>query len=101
MFLKDLETEVVVLVGEIGGTKEEGFAKHYAISPGKSVAACIAGQAAPPGRKGHASANAFGATGTYVSKVGAFRKAGIPVAKRLSEVPELPATQLGSRRGGL
>jgi len=94
-FLEDPETDAVVLVGEIGGTKEEEFAKRYAASPGKHVVAYIAGRAAPPGRRmGHAGAIAFGATGTYAGKVEALERAGIPVARRLGEVPELLASRL-------
>lgn len=99
MFLKDPETDAVVLVGEIGGTKEEEFARLYSRSCGKPVIAYIAGRAAPPGRRmGHAGAIAFGATGTYAGKVEALEKAGIPVARRLSEVPELLASRLKDRR---
>ena len=91
MFLGDLETDAVVLVGEIGGTKEEEFAKLYAeLGGGKPVVAYVAGRCAPLGRRmGHAGAIAFGATGTYDGKVRALEEVGIKVARRLSELPEL------------
>lgn len=87
-FQRDPETDAVVLVGEIGGVKEEEFAMMYAVKGDKPVVAYIAGRAAPPGRRmGHAGTIAFGTTGTYESKVQALEKAGIPVAARLNEIP--------------
>ncbi|MEM2795215.1 MAG: succinate--CoA ligase subunit alpha, partial [Thermofilaceae archaeon] len=50
-FQQDPETDAVVLVGEIGGVKEEEFAKMYAVKGDKPVVAYIAGRAAPPGRR--------------------------------------------------
>ncbi len=90
LFNLDEETDAVVLVGEIGGTKEEEFARMYARGRGKPVVAYIAGRTAPPGRRmGHAGAVAFGATGTYESKVRALEGAGVPVAGGLGELPQL------------
>lgn len=100
MFLEDPETDAVVLVGEIGGAREEEFARLYAErGGGKPVVAYIAGRYAPPGRRmGHAGAIAFGATGTYEGKVRALEAAGVPVARRLGELPALLREALGAAR---
>lgn len=106
MFQRDPETVAVVLVGEIGGTKEEEFARMYAGKRGKPVVAYIAGRYAPPGRRmGHAGAIAFGARGTYEGKVEALTEAGVAVVSGLSEIPVLllkalsenPPRQTGQR----
>jgi len=91
MFLKDEDTSVVVLVGEIGGTKEERFAEYYSkLNFRKPVVALIAGRSAPPGKRmGHAGALVFGGMGTYDSKVSALEKAGIRVARSIYDVPRL------------
>ncbi|MEM0308144.1 MAG: succinate--CoA ligase subunit alpha, partial [Thermofilaceae archaeon] len=90
MFQRDPETDAVVLVGEIGGTREEEFARAYAVRRGKPVVAYIAGRYAPPGRRmGHAGAIAFGARGTYEGKVEELSRAGVPVAGSLREIPAL------------
>ncbi|MCS7105660.1 MAG: succinate--CoA ligase subunit alpha, partial [Thermofilaceae archaeon] len=90
MFHRDPDTDAVVIVGEIGGTKEEEFAKMYSSKPSKPVVAYVAGRTAPPGKRmGHAGAIVYGATGTYESKLKAFENAGIPVARRLEELPSL------------
>ncbi|MDW8004754.1 MAG: succinate--CoA ligase subunit alpha, partial [Thermofilaceae archaeon] len=55
MFHRDPDTDAVVIVGEIGGTKEEEFAKMYSSKPSKPVVAYVAGRTAPPGKRmGHA-----------------------------------------------
>ncbi|MEM0024746.1 MAG: succinate--CoA ligase subunit alpha [Thermofilaceae archaeon] len=90
MFQRDPETDAVVLVGEIGGTREEELARAYAVRRGKPVVAYIAGRYAPPGRRmGHAGAIAFGARGTYEGKVEELSRAGVPVAGSLREIPAL------------
>ncbi|MEZ0345075.1 MAG: succinate--CoA ligase subunit alpha [Infirmifilum sp.] len=91
LFEKDPQTKVVVLIGEIGGYKEESFAKFYSSRPNrKPVVAFIAGKSAPPGKKmGHAGAIVYGKRGTYSTKVEALSEAGVKVAKTLAEIPEL------------
>jgi succinyl-CoA synthetase alpha subunit len=82
----DERTDAVVLVGEIGGAKEEEAA-DYAAGMAKPVVAFIAGRASPPGKKmGHAGAIVIGDQGTYASKKAALEKAGVTVIDVPSEV---------------
>jgi succinyl-CoA synthetase alpha subunit len=90
-FENDEQTKAVALIGEIGGNLEE-LAAEYIANQGykKPVVAYVAGRTAPPGKRmGHAGAIIMGRTGTAKSKIEAFEKAGIPVAKKPSEVARL------------
>jgi len=91
MFKKDEKTEAVVLIGEIGGNLEE-LAANYIKETNypKPVVAFIAGRTAPPGKRmGHAGAIIMGKAGTAQSKIEAFRKAGVAVAEKPSEVAKI------------
>ena len=90
MFEADPATEKVVLIGEIGGNDEQQAAEFVAQSMSKPVAAFIAGQTAPPGRRmGHAGAIVEGASGTAEAKVDALKAAGVAVAEHPEQVVEL------------
>jgi succinyl-CoA synthetase alpha subunit len=81
LFEKDPGTEAVLMIGEIGGTAEEQAAAYIAKSVKKPVAAFIAGQTAPPGRRmGHAGAIISGGSGSAADKIAALRAARIEVA---------------------
>lgn len=96
MFEKDPETKAVVMVGEIGGSDEE-TAAAYIKSMKKPVVAFISGRTAPPGKRmGHAGAIISGGKGTPQSKVDALNSAGVPVADKSSEIPELVKKALGA-----
>ncbi len=85
---QDERTEAVVLVGEIGGAKEEDAA-DYAAGMTKPIAAFIAGRASPPGKKmGHAGAIVMGDKGTHASKKAALEAAGVHVLDMPSQVGE-------------
>ena len=57
LFEKDSQTEAVLLIGEIGGRQEDEAAEYFKKSMSKPLAAFIAGQTAPAGRRmGHAGA---------------------------------------------
>ena len=85
---KDERTEAVVLVGEIGGAKEEEAA-DYAAGMTKPITAFIAGRASPPGKKmGHAGAIVMGDKGTHASKKAALEAAGVHVLDMPSQVGE-------------
>jgi succinyl-CoA synthetase alpha subunit len=81
LFQDDPQTEAILMMGEIGGTAEEqaaAFVQQYVKKP---VAAFIAGQTAPPGKRmGHAGAIISGGSGTAREKIAALRAAGIAVA---------------------
>ncbi|MHB1651314.1 MAG: succinate--CoA ligase subunit alpha [Desulfitobacteriaceae bacterium] len=88
LFEKDNETEVIILIGEIGGISEEEVAR-YITSNGysKPVIAFIAGQTAPAEKKmGHAGAIILGESGSAQFKYKALSEAGIRVAKTFEEV---------------
>jgi succinyl-CoA synthetase alpha subunit len=81
MYQDDPQTEAILLIGEIGGTAEEKAAEYIKLHIKKPVAAFIAGQTAPPGKRmGHAGAIISGGSGTAKDKIAAFRAAGIAVA---------------------
>ena len=82
LFNKDPQTEIVVMIGEIGGQAEETAAAYVKTHMKKPVIGFIAGQTAPPGcRMGHAGAIISGGTGTAAEKIKAMEAAGIKVAK--------------------
>ena len=88
---EDKQTEVVLIVGEIGGVMEEEAAEYIGEKKfNKPVAAFIAGRTAPRGKRmGHAGAIVMGDRGTTESKIGAFSRVSVPVAKTLSDIPSL------------
>jgi len=81
MFEADPETEAIIMVGEIGGTDEEAAAEFIKSHVSKPVAAYIAGQTAPAGKRmGHAGAIISGGSGKAVDKIRALERAGSVVA---------------------
>jgi succinyl-CoA synthetase alpha subunit len=95
LFENDPETEVIVLIGEIGGTAEEEAAEFIKQNIKKPVIGYIAGQTAPPGKRmGHAGAIISGGKGTAESKMKAMKAAGIEVALTPREVAEKAAVLL-------
>jgi succinyl-CoA synthetase alpha subunit len=91
-FEADSETEVVVLVGEIGGDEEEKAARFVGERMTKPVFAYIAGFSAPPGKTmGHAGAIISGSSGTAQAKKEALEAVGISVGTTPTEVAQLVA----------
>jgi succinyl-CoA synthetase alpha subunit len=82
LFASDPGTKAVFLIGEIGGTSEEAAARWIKENmKGKPVAAFIAGQTAPPGKRmGHAGAIISGGSGKASDKIAALNACGIAVA---------------------
>jgi succinyl-CoA synthetase alpha subunit len=97
MLEEDEDTDAIVLVGEMGGDSEEVAASYIAEAIEKPVVAYIAGHTAPRDRRmGHAGTiievqqGGFGPDlGTAESKVSALKQAGVPVADRPSQIPDL------------
>ena len=80
LFNDDPETDAVVLIGEIGGTKEQEAAEYIKAEMTKPVASLIVGQSAPPGKRmGHAGAIITGAGARAENKVAALRAAGAAI----------------------
>jgi len=89
-FEKDKETKAIVLVGEIGGTAEEDAAEYIKENITKPVFAFIAGRTAPPGKRmGHAGAIIARGKGTAESKIKAFEKADVKLAKFPTDIADL------------
>ena len=77
LFDEDPETELVVLIGEIGGTKEQEAAAYIKEEFSKPICALVVGKAAPTGKRmGHAGAIITGEAGQAKTKVEALRDAG-------------------------
>jgi succinyl-CoA synthetase alpha subunit len=91
-FEKDDETEMVVVVGEIGGDAEERAAEWAKQNMSKPIVGYIAGLTAPPGKRmGHAGAIISGSKGTGQAKIEAFEAAGIRVGRNPTEVGRIAA----------
>lgn len=87
LFEKDPDTDGILLIGEIGGHAEEEAADWIRSNSTKPVAAFIAGQTAPPGRRmGHAGAIISGNQGTALSKINALKEAGALIAETPAEM---------------
>ena len=90
IFDRDPKTKSIVLIGEIGGNLEEKAAEYIKDNISKKVVAYITGVTAPKEKKmGHAGAIIEGNIGTAQSKIKAFEKAGVRVAKFPSEIIDL------------
>jgi succinyl-CoA synthetase alpha subunit len=89
-FEADPETDLVVMIGEIGGDDEERAAAFVRDHLSKPVVGYIAGFTAPPGKRmGHAGAIITGSSGTAQAKAEALEAAGVRVGRTPTEVAEL------------
>ncbi|MDN3510092.1 MAG: succinate--CoA ligase subunit alpha [Candidatus Jettenia sp.] len=92
LFQEDKETEVIVLIGEIGGSAEEEAAEIIRQEITKPVISFIAGSTAPHGKRmGHAGAIISGNKGTAISKVEALRNAGVTIVDSPAHIGETVA----------
>ena len=83
MFMKDEQTEAILMIGEIGGAAEVEAAEYYrSLKTKKPIAGFIAGATAPPGKRmGHAGAIISGCDDTAPAKMDAMRSAGFVVSE--------------------
>jgi succinyl-CoA synthetase alpha subunit len=87
MFEKDPQTEVIVMVGEIGGSGEEEAAEYIKHHVKKPVVSYIAGVTAPEGKRmGHADAIIAGGKGTAAEKFKALEAAGVHTVRSPAEI---------------
>jgi len=92
-FEADPETDLVVMIGEIGGDDEERAAAFITDQVSKPVVSYIAGFTAPPGKRmGHAGAIITGSSGTAQAKAEALEAAGVRVGRTPTEVAQLVRT---------
>jgi succinyl-CoA synthetase alpha subunit len=98
LFEQDPETELIVMVGEIGGDAEERAADFIAERVSKPVVAYIAGFTAPPGKQmGHAGAIISGSSGTAEAKKEALEARGVQVGRSPTEAARLAVEAIGAR----
>jgi succinyl-CoA synthetase alpha subunit len=96
-FEDDPQTEVIVMVGEIGGDEEEKAAAFVSEHVSKPVLSYIAGFSAPPGKTmGHAGAIISGSSGTAQAKKEALEARGIEVGTTPTEVAQFVASRLAA-----
>ncbi len=94
-YSNDSNTELIVLIGEIGSNEEEKTAEFIKNNVSKPVIAYIAGKSAPEGKRmGHAGAIISGDFGTAQSKIKALKKVGALIADLPWDVPDLIKTTL-------
>ena len=95
LFEQDDETELIVMVGEIGGDAEERAADFISESITKPVVAYIAGFTAPPGKQmGHAGAIISGSSGTAQAKQEALEAKGVRVGESPTEAARIAVETL-------
>ena len=95
LFQEDPQTEVIVMIGEIGGNAEEDAAAYIKEHVNKPVVGYIAGVTAPKGKRmGHAGAIIAGGKGTADEKFAALEAAGVKTVRSLAEIGNAVKTVL-------
>ena len=101
LFEADPETELIVMVGEIGGDAEERAAEFIEAEVSKPVVAYIAGFTAPPGKQmGHAGAIISGSSGTAQAKKEALEAKGVRVGESPTEAAQIAVETLRGSSAG-
>lgn len=97
LFIKDKETEAIIMIGEIGGTAEEEAADFIRQSKTKKpIVGFIAGVTAPPGKRmGHAGAIISGGKGSAEDKLEALKSAGVVISNSPSDIGKTMQKLLG------
>lgn len=99
LFEADPQTEGIILIGEIGGDAEIKAAQFIKENIKKPVAAFIAGQTAPAGKRmGHAGAIISGGSGTAAEKMAALEEAGVVVARSPADLASSLKTAMERRK---
>ncbi len=99
MYVADPETEVIVVIGEIGGDAEIKAAQFIKENIRKPVCGFIAGQTAPKGKRmGHAGAIISGGSGTAEEKMQAFEQAGVSVVRSPADIGKTVLELLEKRK---
>ena len=92
LLMNDVETDGIIMIGEIGGQLEAEAAKWIKENGTKPVVGFIAGQTAPAGRTmGHAGAIVGGAEDTAAAKMKILRECGVKVAESPAEIGNMMA----------
>lgn len=95
LFTNDPETEIIVMIGEIGGTAEEEACEWIKANCKKPVVGFVAGATAPPGRRmGHAGAIISGGKGTAKDKFSAMKSAGVHTVESPADMGKMVAELL-------
>jgi len=95
MFEKDPQTEIIIMVGEIGGTAEDEAAEYIKKHVTKPVVSYIAGVTAPAGKRmGHAGAIIAGGKGTAAEKFATLEAAGVHTVRSPAEMGRMVAKVL-------
>jgi succinyl-CoA synthetase alpha subunit len=102
LFNRDADTDMVVLIGEIGGTMEQEAAQYIRRYFKKPVVACVVGVSAPPGKRmGHAGAIITGTAARADEKMKALARAGAAIAPSPAEIGATVQKVLrGNKPGG-
>jgi len=101
-FEDDPDTDIIVMIGEIGGDAEERAAEYIASNITKPVVGYVAGFTAPPGKTmGHAGAIITGSSGTAAAKKEALEAAGVAVGRTPSLTAQLARDAIARQRGSL